>query len=138
MRTLITNSESQSERALAKVILLGLDVHADSITVVWQIDGGNTANAKEVGLSSWDGLSKGELAETVWSCYEAGPFGYVLHRQLEAFGMRQPGGVSAKLGGVEHGGEDRQERRAGVVRATGPLRGGQPADLQRGACPDSE
>jgi transposase len=29
-----------------------------------------------------------ERAETVWSCYEAGPFGYVLHRQLEALGVR--------------------------------------------------
>jgi transposase len=28
-----------------------------------------------------------EGAEAVWSCYEAGPFGYGLHRQLEAMGV---------------------------------------------------
>ena len=29
-----------------------------------------------------------QCAEIVHSCYEAGPFGYVLHRRLEALGVR--------------------------------------------------
>jgi len=84
------NSESQSERALAKIILLGLDVHADSITVVRQIDGGMPQPAQKF---SWAGLldwmkRQREQAEAVWSCYEAGPFGYGLHRQLEELGVK--------------------------------------------------
>jgi transposase len=75
---------------LAKVILLGLDVHAESITVVRQIDGGMPQPAQKfswAGLLDWVRWQR-ELAEEVWSCYEAGPFGYVLHRQLEALGVR--------------------------------------------------
>ena len=90
MRTLTTNSESQSERALAKIIVLGLDVHAESITVVRQIDGGMPQPAQKF---SWASLldwvrRQREQAEAVWSCYEAGPFGYGLHRQLEALGIK--------------------------------------------------
>ena len=90
MRTLTTNSESQSERVLAKIILLGLDVHAESITVVRQIDGGMPQPAQKF---SWAGLldwlrRQREQAEAVWSCYEAGPFGYGLHRRLEVLGVR--------------------------------------------------
>jgi hypothetical protein len=84
-----TNSESQSEKALAKVILLGLDVHADSITVVRQIDGAMPQPAQKFnwpGLLDWVRRQR-EQAEAVWSCYEAGPFGYGLHRQLEACGV---------------------------------------------------
>lgn len=83
-------SESQSERVLANVILLGLDVHADSITVVRQIDGEMPKPPQKfspAGLLEWVARQK-QLAEMVWSCYEAGPFGYGLHRQLEALGVR--------------------------------------------------
>jgi transposase len=90
MRTQNTNSESQSEKALAKVILLGLDVHAESITVVRQIDGGMPQPAQKFSPARFlDWMKRQrELAETVWSCYEAGPFGYGLHRQLEALGIK--------------------------------------------------
>ena len=90
MKTQNTNSESQSERVLANVILLGLDVHAESITVVRQIDGGMPQPAQKFsppGFLAWIKRQR-EGAETVWSCYEAGPFGYVLHRQLEALGVK--------------------------------------------------
>jgi transposase len=85
-----TNSESQSEKVLAKIIVLGLDVHADSITVVRQVDGGMPQPPQTFPpsrLPDWVTRQR-ERAETVWSCYEAGPFGYVLHRQLEALGVR--------------------------------------------------
>lgn len=85
-----TNSEGQSEKALAKIILLGLDVHADSITVVRQIDGGMPQPGQKfspTGLVEWVKRQR-EQGEAVWSCYEAGPFGYGLHRQLEALGVR--------------------------------------------------
>ena len=84
-----TNSESQSEKALAKIILLGLDVHTDSIKVVRQIDGAMQHPGQKfspTGLLEWVARQK-QQAEAVWTCYEAGPFGYVLHRQLEALGV---------------------------------------------------
>jgi len=88
MRTETTNSESQSERVLAKIIVLGLDVHADSITVVEQIDGEMPKPPQKFApaqLLDWIGQRRAR-AESVWCCYEAGPFGYGLHRQLEAMG----------------------------------------------------
>jgi transposase len=68
---------------------LGLDVHADSITVVRQVDGAMPQPAQKfsgAALLDWVKRQK-EQTETVWSCYEAGPFGYGLHRQLEALGV---------------------------------------------------
>jgi transposase len=85
-----TNCESQSQKVLAKIILLGLDVHADSITVVRQIDGVMPQPAQTLSPArflDWVRRQKGQ-AESVWSCYEAGPFGYGLHRQLEGLGVR--------------------------------------------------
>ena len=85
-----TNSESQSEQVLAKVMLLGLDVHAESIRVVRQIDGGMPQPAQKFSPArflDWVRRQKAQ-AEVVWSCYEAGPFGYQLHRQLEALGVK--------------------------------------------------
>lgn len=90
MRTNKTQqTESQSECVLANVILLGLDVHAESITVVRQIDGGMPQPAQKftpTQLLEWVKRQQQE-ARSVWSCYEAGPFGYGLHRQLEALGV---------------------------------------------------
>ena len=85
-----TNSEGQPEQVLAKIIVLGLDVHAESITVVRQIDGGMPQPAQKMHparLLDWVGRQR-EQAQEVWSCYEAGPFGYGLHRQLAALGIK--------------------------------------------------
>ena len=57
------------------------------------------------------------------SCYEAGPFGYVLHRQLTALGIRnvvvQPVRLDERHTGVNHD----KERRPGAGPAVGPIRG---------------
>ena len=74
---------------MAKIIVLGLDVHADSITVVRQIDGAMPQPGQKfspVRLLEWVRQQRAQ-AEAVWTCYEAGPFGYGLHRQLEALGV---------------------------------------------------
>lgn len=87
------NKESkQLERAAvqtAVTIKLGLDVHAGQITVVRQ-DGGLVP--KPAQRKSWPELLRwveALVAETqaVISCYEAGPCGYGLHRQLTAMGV---------------------------------------------------
>ena len=67
-----------------RVIKLGIDVHLDRYVVVRQIDGGAPQPPQR--FSPADFLKwaqkQTELADQVYSCYEAGPFGYSLHRKL--------------------------------------------------------
>lgn len=70
------------------VILLGLDVHLRQITVVRQIDHSLPQPAQrfdQPGLLDWVGKMIARGAR-VHSCYEAGCFGYVLHRALTDLG----------------------------------------------------
>jgi transposase len=71
------------------LILLGLDVHSKQTTVVRQIDHSLPQPAQRFdqdGLLAWVAKMIAQGAE-VWSCYEAGCFGYVLHRQLQELGV---------------------------------------------------
>jgi len=73
----------------ARAIKLGIDVHADRYVVVRQIEGGVPQPAQRftpVKFIEWAAKQLTQ-AEGVYSCYEAGPFGYVLHRQLERLGI---------------------------------------------------
>jgi transposase len=73
----------------AKCIKLGIDVHADSYRVVRQLDHATPQPAqkfKPKDFLAW-ARKQLDLAETVHSCYEAGPLGYGLHRALEALGI---------------------------------------------------
>lgn len=74
--------------ARAGVIKLGLDVHASSIVVVRQVDALAPQPAQRFTQEQFLVFAKRQtgLAGAVHSCYEAGPFGCVLHRQLEALG----------------------------------------------------
>ncbi len=85
-----TNHNSQTEPgARAGIIKLGLDVHASSIVVVRQIDAQASQPAQCFSLDAFLAFARRQtqLAEQVHSCYEAGPFGYVLHRQLTTLGL---------------------------------------------------
>jgi len=68
----------------AGVIKLGLDVHASSIAVVRQVDAQVAQPAQKFTPEQFLGFARRqcERAEQVHSCYEAGLFGYVLHRYL--------------------------------------------------------
>lgn len=84
------NHDSQTEPgARAGVTKLGLDVHASSIVVVRQSDAQGSQPAQHFSPEQFLGFVRRQLAraDAVHSCYEAGPFGYVLHRQLEALGV---------------------------------------------------
>jgi hypothetical protein len=66
------------------VIKLGIDVHLDRYVVVRQIDGGAPQPPQRFSPAqflAW-AQKQTELADQVYSCYEAGPFGYSLHRKL--------------------------------------------------------
>jgi transposase len=72
-----------------RVIKLGIDVHLDRYVVVRQIDGGAPQPPQRFSPAQFLQWAKKqtEWAEQVSSCYEAGPFGYSLHRQLTALGL---------------------------------------------------
>lgn len=85
-----TRKTSSTKTAVkAKLIKLGIDVHADSYRVVRQIDHDTPQPAQKftpAGFLAWVAKQMA-LAEQVHSCYEAGPFGYSLHRQLLEMGV---------------------------------------------------
>jgi transposase len=96
-------SEVRAEQAAGnkyQLIKLGLDVHADSIVVVRIIENSAPQPAQRFAPGDF------RQAEQVHSCYEAGPFGFVLHRQLVALGVRnlvmQPVGLDEQRKNVNH------------------------------------
>lgn len=80
-------------RASAKieVIKLGLDVHASQVTVAVQWDGCPVQPAQKIGsevFMSWiEALQQRHPGVKLYSCYEAGPCGYWLHRKLAELGV---------------------------------------------------
>ena len=72
-----------------EIIKLGVDVHLDRYVVVRQIDGGAPQPPQRFSPAQFLGWAKKQtgLAKRVYSCYEAGPFGYSLQRKLTALGM---------------------------------------------------
>jgi hypothetical protein len=72
----------------ARHIKLGIDVHLDRYVVVRTLDGGTPQPPQRFGPPEfllWV-AKQITLAEKVFTCYEAGPFGYSLHRKLEQMG----------------------------------------------------
>src|SRR5208283_1709680 len=85
-----TNQNIQTDPgARARVIKLGLDVHASLIVVVRQVDEQASQPPQRFSEEAFIGFVNRQLAQadSVHSCYEAGPFGYVLHRRLAALGV---------------------------------------------------
>src|SRR5436190_12784292 len=74
----------------AKCIKLGVDVHADSYRVVRQIDGATPQPAQKMTPERFLEFAQRQLkmGEEVHCCYEAGPFGYALHRKLVQLGIK--------------------------------------------------
>ena len=72
----------------ARTVKLGIDVHLDRYVVVRIIEGGTPQPPQRfepVEFMLWVAKQL-TLAEKVFTCYEAGPFGYSLHRRLERMG----------------------------------------------------
>lgn len=99
MNTTHNNSHSRGEQNSATKanqinsapsrIKLGLDVHADSYVVVRQLDGQNPQPPQKFAPTEFLDWVRTQLtlAVSVHSCYEAGAFGYGLHRQLTELGV---------------------------------------------------
>lgn len=112
------NSEVRAEQVAGKAhqsIKLGLDVHADSIMVVRILDHSAPQPAQRFTPDKFRQWVRTQLrlAGTVYSCYEAGPFGYGLHRELVALGIRnvvvQPVCLDERHTGVNHDKSDAKE-----------------------------
>lgn len=91
MRTNDINNTQAAVAAKVEVIKLGLDVHAAKIAVCVQLDGATAQPAqliKREHVLGWIGALRGRHPQAhAVSCYEAGPLGYVLHRELIAAGV---------------------------------------------------
>ena len=70
-------------KAKAGVIKLGLDIHKHKYVVVVQVDGSSPQRAKSMSPENFHIWIRQQLkqADEVHSCYEAGCFGYRLHRK---------------------------------------------------------
>ena len=141
------NSEVRAEQVASKkyqTIKLGLDIHADSITVVRMIENAAPQPAQKFTPEKFLVWVKTQLAqaEVVHSCYEAGTFGFVLHRQLTGLGVKnlvvQPVRLDERRSGVNNDQRDARELAqrldryvAGNDRALATVRVPTPQEEQR-------
>ena len=111
-------SEVRAEQAASKkhpTIKLGLDIHADTIVVVRILDHGAPQPAQKFTPAKFIPWVKTQLGlgEQIYSCYEAGPFGYGLHRDLLKLGVQnnvvQPVCLDEHHKGVNHDKSDARE-----------------------------
>jgi transposase len=117
----VNNSEIRAEQAANKTtahnqsIKLGLDVHADTIVVVRILDHSGPQPAQKFTPAKFREWVKTQvkLADKLHSCYEAGPFGYGLHRELIELGVQnvvvQPFCLDERHTGVNHDKSDARE-----------------------------
>ena len=86
------NSKAGAEQAAGEIqtIKLGLDVHADLIVVVRMLDHSTPQPPQRFTPQKFLAWipSQLKIARAVHSCYEAGPFGYGLHRKLTELGVQ--------------------------------------------------
>jgi transposase len=86
-----SKEDTNTAAAKVEVVKLGQDLHARQVTVVVQLDGSIPQRAQVIPVEqylAWVGrLRKKYPKARFYSCYEAGPCGYWLHRALEAQGV---------------------------------------------------
>jgi transposase len=92
MQTITIEQKYSQKRALVEAgvtVKFGLDVHAAQITVCRQVGGLVPQPAQRFGWSECIEWIEAQVkaGAVVYSCYEAGPCGYGLHRQLTALGV---------------------------------------------------
>jgi len=85
------NNQVRAAVQTAVMIKLGMDVHAAKVAVAVQIDGSLPQRSQMVArerLVEWIKRLRGKYpGAQCMSCYEAGPLGYCLHRELMAAGV---------------------------------------------------
>ena len=79
-----------SAQPICQQIKLALDVHAGDLMEVRMVDGAKPQPPQKMTTErflDWAAKQKAQAREVI-SCYEAGPTGFWLHRQLTALGIR--------------------------------------------------
>lgn len=89
-KTTIPPTSNEQTDAKSEVIKLGIDIHANEYVVVRQADGAAPQPPQKFTPEAFISyvIKQCARADRVVSCYEAGCFGYVLHRKLEALGVK--------------------------------------------------
>ena len=114
----LNTSEVRAEQAAStkpQTLKLGLDVHADTIVVVRILENRAPQPAQKFTPAKFREWIKTQLglAEAVHTCYEAGPFGYGLHRDLVTLGVHnlvvQPVCLDEQHKGVNHDKSDAKQ-----------------------------
>ena len=114
----LNTSDVRADQAASQklpTLKLGLDVHADPIVVVRILDHSAPQPAQKFTPAKFQEWVKTQLtlADAVHSCYEAGPFGYGLHRQLVQLGVQnvvvQPVCLDEHHKGVNHDKSDARQ-----------------------------
>ena len=88
-QTNVTKLLARLVETKAETIKLGMDLHARDVVVCVQLDGALPQRPQKMTTAELLTLARGLLAagRQVYSCYEAGPCGYTLHRELLAAGV---------------------------------------------------
>lgn len=88
----------------AETIKLGMDLHARDVVVCVQLDGALPQRPQKMTTAQLLSLVRGLIAagRKVYACYEAGPCGYGLHRELLAAGATNYVVVPEALGDGRH------------------------------------
>jgi len=113
----------------AEVIKLGMDLHARDVVVAVQLDGAIPLRAQKMTPAGLLALVRGLRAagREVYGCYEAGPCGFGLHRQLAQAGVSNYVVVPENLGGGRRQKTDKLDAAALVDRLDRYVRGNQRA-----------
>jgi transposase len=86
--TIVKNNNPNHTPDTKIICKLGLDVHAGSIMVARQVEGLQPQPPQKFGVAKFLEWTKDQAGKCrVFSCYEAGPTGYWLHRELEKLGV---------------------------------------------------
>ncbi len=87
--SLASSSAPQGVKA-HRLIKLGVDVHLREYVVARQIDGLAPQSAQKFSPEAFVAWAAKQVqqADVVHCCYEAGPFGFGLHRRLERLGIK--------------------------------------------------
>jgi transposase len=117
----------------AETLKLGMDVHARDVVVAVQVDGSRPQRPQKMTAAEVVVLVRGLVAagRQVYTCYEAGPCGYGLHRELLAAGATNYVVVPEVLGGARQQKTDQFDALALTDRLDryGPTRKGQVAEI---------
>jgi transposase len=86
----VTKDSAAASGKAHRVIKLGVDVHWREYVVVRQVDGTAPQPAQRFSPDAFIAwvAKQVAVADAVHCCYEAGPFGFVLHRRLVALGVK--------------------------------------------------